>query len=100
MSRFNLADRLKEEAEQEAEQIKLRKKHNITQDDILIVEKSNVYKFTVKLLISIIKTIAAILLIVLAAIGLTTIIYPNIREEFFVVFYEIWNQFLTLIGVH
>lgn len=97
MSRFNIASRIREEEEREEEQQKLRKKHSIEEDNVVIVEKSNVYKFTVKTLIALIKTVASILLITLAVVGLYTLIYPSIRIEFFSVLNDTIQQIKSLI---
>ena len=48
MSRFNLSERIKKENAKEKEQIRLKKKHQIDQENVVVVEKSNTYKFTIK----------------------------------------------------
>lgn len=60
MSRFNLSERIKKENAKEKEQIRLKKKHQIDQENVVVVEKSNTYKFTIKTIISFIKLIATV----------------------------------------
>lgn len=68
MSRFNLSERIKKENAKEKEQIRLKKKHQIDQENVVVVEKSNTYKFTIKTIISFIKLIATVTLLILAVI--------------------------------
>ena len=82
MSRFNLSERIKKENAKEKEQIRLKKKHQIDQENVVVVEKSNTYKFTIKTIIAFIKLIATVTLLILAVIGLTTLVYPTLRQEF------------------
>ena len=86
MSRFNLSERIKKENAKEKEQIRLKKKHQIDQENVVVVEKSNTYKFTIKTIIAFIKLIATVTLLILAVIGLTTLVYPTLRQEFLTIF--------------
>lgn len=69
----------------------LKEKYNID-EDVVVVEKSNAYKFTVTVLINVIKTLATIIILILAAIGLITLIYPTTREAVLQVLYSIKDQ--------
>lgn len=66
-------------------------KYNLD-EDVVVVEKSNAYKFTVTVLINVIKTLATIIILILAAIGLITLIYPTTREAVLQVLYSIKDQ--------
>ena len=57
------------------------RKYNLD-EDVVVVEKSNAYKFTVTVLINVIKTLATIIILILAAIGLITLIYPTTKKPF------------------
>ncbi len=83
MSKFknSLVKGLEEKLEQEAQNEKLKAKHDI-KDDVVVVEKSNTFKFTVNILVNIIKTICTIALIILACIGLYLLILPVTRDIF------------------
>lgn len=96
MSRFNLSERIKKENAKEKEQIRLKKKHQIDQENV-VVEKSNTYKFTIKTIISFIKLIATVTLLILAVIGLTTLVYPTLRQEFLTIFLDVFDQFKNFI---
>ena len=86
--------REKQEFQQQQENIK--KKHHIEDEDVVVVEKSNMVKFFVKLLLGIIRFAASAAIIILAAIGLITIVYPEPREELMAVLTDI---FYELIGM-
>lgn len=76
-------------------QEKLHKKHNISDPNKIIVEKSNTFKFTVNLLLSLIRTLAYIILFVLATIGLASLIYPDTRAGL----QSILNDILTELNI-
>ena len=97
MSRFNLSERIKKENAKEKEQIRLKKKHQIDQENVVVVEKSNTYKFTIKTIISFIKLIATVTLLILAVIGLTTLVYPTLRQELLTIFLDVFDQFKNFI---
>ena len=50
------------------EQQKLKDKHNIKDNNVVVVEKANMTKFTVKMLIRFVKLTATICLLILAAL--------------------------------
>ncbi|MDY2960024.1 MAG: hypothetical protein SOR72_04415 [Hornefia sp.] len=79
-----------EQKEFEKNQEKLHEKYEDIEDEKVIVETSNSYKFTVNLIKNITKGIAGIMSIILSTIGILTLIYPNIRYEFF----KVLNQIL------
>ena len=97
MSRFNLSERIKKENAKEKEQIRLKKKHQIDQENVVVVEKSNTYKFTIKTIIAFIKLIATVTLLILAVIGLTTLVYPTLSQEFLTIFLDVFDQFKNFI---
>ncbi len=76
----------------ENEQLQLHRKHNIKDNNVVVVEKTNMTKFTVKMAIRFIKLIATISLLILAVIGLTTLIYPETREAFTGIFRQTVEQ--------
>jgi len=90
---------VEEDVKEEAEQIELRKKYweqNIDPDKV-IVEKSNMVKFFVNHGVSLVKTIAQILMIGLAAVGILALIYPVPRAEIFRVFEIIFIEVRMLV---
>ena len=55
----------------------LHEKHNIEDENVIVVEKSGIYRR----IISLCKTIAAVAVFCLAAAGLLALIYPEPRNE-------------------
>lgn len=85
-------ENLKKEESFNKEQDRLHNKHSDIDENKVIVEKSNTIKFVLSFLRASIKTIAAIILVFLAAIGIITLIYPEIRAEFIEVILNIFNE--------
>lgn len=90
---------LKQENEFNEEQKRLHEKHDSIDEDKVIVEKSNTFKFTLSFLRGILKALCTIAIFVLAAIGLTTLIYPNVRDEFMVVVISVLNDVRAMVGI-
>ena len=92
---------LKEFEEEEAfreKQEKLKAKHDIEDENVVVVEKTNFAKFSVTILIRLIKLIATILILALAAIGLTALLYPECRMALFSIFNATANQVNSMIS--
>ena len=66
--------------QEKLKQDKLKEKHNIKQDDIVIVAKSDFFKQLFKVLKSIVKIIVAITIILFATIGLYCILSEETRN--------------------
>jgi hypothetical protein len=81
-----------EEIEQQKEQQRLHSKHDIEDENVIVVEKSNMIKFSVKSICAIIHVGATIVLLTLAAVGLLCIIYPETRGPLQDVVIQIVNQ--------
>lgn len=92
-----LVSAAKEEQEKEKEQNRLREKHQVQDSSIVVVEKSNMVKFLIRNAAGLIRTMATILLFVLAALGLMALVYPEIRIELFQVLHRMILEFKTLI---
>lgn len=84
MSKFQsgFVSKIEEKKIFEEKQNDLKEKYNIDAQNVIIVEKNHVVKFFVKVMISFIKTVATISILVLAAIGLLTVVYPEVRNPF------------------
>ena len=85
-------ENLKKEESFYKEQDRLHNKHSDIDENKVIVEKSNTIKFVLSFLRASIKTIATIILVSLATIGIITLIYPEIRAEFIEVILNIFNE--------
>ena len=76
----SLVKKIRIEQEDNQKQKKLQEKYGIN-ENVRIVERNNMGKFFVKTIGKCIRIVAVIILFILAAIGLTALIYPEIRQE-------------------
>lgn len=90
-----LVNDIKREKIEAAEQKKLREKYDIP-NQYVVVEKSNTGKFLINLIIRIVKGAATICILILAVIGLYTLIYGEIRQPFFKVITDTFMQLKIL----
>lgn len=95
--KISLVSKYKEDKKRQEEQQRLKDKHNIKDNNVVVVEKANMTKFTVKMAVRFIKLIATICLLVLAVIGLTTLIFPETREAFIGIFHQVIADTETMI---
>mgnify|MGYP002627545407 CR=1 FL=1 len=89
---------LEEQQEQDKKQQKLHEKHNIADGNVVVVEKSNMIKFSLRGLSAIIRLVATCIIIILAIIGLTCIVYPETRRPLINIFGQTFNQLNNLTG--
>ena len=88
----------KEALQQEAEQKNLHIKHKIDDPNTVIVEKSNMMKFLIRCAAGSVRVIASTAVLALAAAGVVTLVYPEIRREFLYVLKTILDQIRNMIG--
>lgn len=86
----------KQAQQEKAEQERLRRAHHIQDSSVVVVEKNTSVVSLLRILGRVIQTFAAILLVILAAIGILSLIYPAPRTEMIALFQEIWNHIITL----
>lgn len=91
-----LKEILKEQKEEEYQR-ELKEKHNIKKDNVVIVEKNNMVKFLIMISLKIIKSMSTVLLLILAALGLLSLLYPEIREPLIVVLTNLWEELMSLL---
>lgn len=91
---------VKKRETREQEQRRLKKKHDIQKEDVVVVEKANMAKFLLKLMIGFVKFAAMAILFVLATVGMITFIYPEVRDDFLKVLFNILGQVQTMTGIH
>ena len=84
--------------QQQTEENRIKEKHHITDENIVVVEKSNTLKFIIRILVLFLKTAAWITLIILAAVGILCLVYPETRWALFDILSGIRNGTETLIG--
>lgn len=92
-----LVSAAKADLAQEQEQKRLRKKHHVEEEGLLIVERDNLLKFFVRCLASMVWIGATIFLFLLAAIGLVSLVYPEVREVLLRVLYQIGQELFTML---
>ncbi len=87
---------VREKQELAAEQSFLKKKHGIAQDqEVVVVEKSNMVKFLLRYLGFGIRLAATILLLFLAFIGLVAIVYPEPRMDLLTIFQNVQKDLFS-----
>ncbi len=79
-------------------QNRLKKKYKVATDKVLVVEKSNMLKFSVNTLVKVVRLLLNILLFILASIGLLALVYPEPREDLYKIMIEVVNQIKTFIS--
>ncbi len=99
MAKFrSIAKACKENIERQAQQEKLREKHSIEDANTVIVEKSNMEKFSVNTFIRLVKFFAAVIIVCLAVIGLTALMFPETREALLAIFHLAAEQTTEMIN--
>ena len=88
----------KNKKQQEAQENRIKQKHHIIDENVVVVEKSNTLKFIIRILVLFLKTAAWIILIILAAVGILCLVYPETRWALFDILSGIRNGTETLIG--
>ena len=69
-------------------QRKLRKKYNVNTEKVLVVEKTNTFKFCIKAISTTIRIVANILLFIFSGVGIICLIYPETREGFIKIIHD------------
>ncbi|CDB12614.1 putative uncharacterized protein [Eubacterium sp. CAG:192] len=82
MGKFNrqLVNEIKKEKEQESAQLKLREKYEVP-EDVMIVEKDNMIKFSVRIIATLIKIKIGIIIFLLTVVGIVSLVFPETRNE-------------------
>ncbi len=90
-----LVKQAKEENEKYKEQLQLKEKYGVKQEDVVIIEKNHFIKFFIMTLARIIRTAASIIIFFLSVTGLAALIYPVSRME---LIRQAWNIYCELTG--
>ena len=83
--------------QQQTEENRIKEKHHITDENIVVVEKTNTLKFIIRIRVLLFKTAAWITLIILAAVGILCLIYPETRTELFRIIISIFEGTKAMI---
>lgn len=93
----SLVTAVEERKKLQEEQNKLKEKHGIKEENVIVVEKTNMLKFLIRSLGTVIRVSATILLLMLAAVGLFTLAYVDIRTPFLTTLHEVLQQFFSFL---
>ena len=88
-----LVEQMKQEEREKEHQESLKERYDI-EEDVVVVEKTNTIKFLLKTMIGGARLIIAILVFILALIGLTALIYPDSRSLLIRQGLQVWQEFL------
>lgn len=92
-----LMKKVQEDKEFAQSQQIIKNRHNIEDENVVVVEKNNMFKFLVRLFLRIIKFAAAAAILLLAAIGLTALIYPAPRSDVYEVIDGVISSVMQMI---
>jgi hypothetical protein len=95
--RSSLVNKIEEKRAFEEKQNNLKEKHGIEEENVIVVEKTNMIKFFIQTVIATIKVVATISILVLAAIGLLTVVYPELRNPFVELLISFREQILLYV---
>ena len=91
-----LVEQMKQEEREKEHQESLKERYDI-EEDVVVVEKTNTIKFLLKTMIGGARLIIAILVFLLALIGLTALIYPDSRSLLIRQGLQVWQEFMRLL---
>lgn len=91
-----LVEQMKQEEREKEHQESLKERYDI-EEDVVVVEKTNTIKFLLKTMIGGTRLIIAILVFILALIGLTALIYPDSRSLLIRQGLQVWQEFMRLL---
>lgn len=81
------------------EQEKLRKKHNVEDENVKVVEKTNYFGVLANIIGVIISKTIIVFILVLAFIGLVCMVYPVPRDAFIVIMKDGFDEIQRLAGI-
>ena len=91
-----LVEQMKQEEREKEHQESLKERYDI-EEDVVVVEKTNTIKFLLKTMLGGARLIIAIVVFILALIGLTALIYPDSRSLLIRQGLQVWQEFLRLL---
>lgn len=99
MSKFKkkIVSEIRKDQKEEKNQKILKQKYKVG-DDVLVIEKSNMFKFTVKLVANLVRIFCTITILMLAACGLLALIYPQPRADLLEVMLDTYRELQGFIG--
>lgn len=86
----------RENREFSQKQTELKEKYHVKDENVVVVEKSNMLKFFIRHSIGLFHLFFQIALVVLSLIGLVSIVYPETRNALWITAIDIKNQLSVL----
>lgn len=83
---------------EEVHQGRLRKMTGLEDENVVIIEKSNMAQFLIRTCGNIIRITATITILALAFAGLTALVYPGPRLELLAIAQEVARQLMVFLG--
>lgn len=98
--KLGLMKGIREEQEKQQEQQELREKYSVKEntENIMIVEKSNMGKFFVRTIATVIRLFFRIISVFFSFIGLAAIVYPVPRNALYEIGLNAIREILSLFG--
>lgn len=85
MGKYKNANVLQNKIDDIYEQEALKQKHNIESENVVVVEKTQLFKRLTILF----KSILSVFVLIFAAIGIFTLLYPELRNSFITILHQI-----------
>lgn len=85
MGKYKNANVLQNKIDDIYEQEVLKQKHNIESENVVVVEKTQLFKRLTILF----KSILSVFVLIFAAIGIFTLLYPELRNSFITILHQI-----------
>lgn len=86
----------RENQEFSQKQIELKEKYHVKDENVVVVEKSNMLKFFIRHGIGLFHLLFQITLVIFALVGLIAIVYPETRNALWLTAIDIKNQLSVL----
>lgn len=89
---------IEEKKEFQKAQNRLKERHHIDQEEVIVVEKSNMTKFLIQTVGNIIRITTGITVFAFAAIGMAAMIYPAPRMELIEISKKVIEELLNYLS--
>ncbi|WP_097006481.1 hypothetical protein [Lacrimispora amygdalina] len=88
-----------EEKEYEKKQDKLKDKFGIKGKDVVVVERTNTFKFTINTFISLVCLVKNIIVLALALTGILALFYPAPRTEVLLILQQALDEIYKILPI-
>jgi hypothetical protein len=91
-----LKNKKNEQLKYDIRQKYLKEKNGIEDENVIVIERNNMTKYILNLIIALLKKMCIIMLLILAFTGFTAVVYPEPREALYSIVVEIQQQLIIL----